>query len=275
MRSRCFLPLLTPQETSMSNPKLLTQRNYLRNRIKALADDAGSEDIKKKLQKLSDRALKMDEKGTSDYSEFLDVIYDNQDRLDTLESDLSSLRRDYEKLLEENSQLKADANRAKNAALRRQVAINVEYELKLNYLQICPINETQDFVYASGPRRGEYDSRAVTHLQLYRAKKLAKRHAAEADYERVRENWFGTADPSLRERLFASAMLALKDEFTDEAHPTAHNGKEVDVEMARQLVLTMPLRQSEDPDLRNVAGDYVDKLGSIRQATGETNFLFR
>ncbi|KAJ3146849.1 hypothetical protein HDU86_008345 [Geranomyces michiganensis] len=99
--------------------------------------DASDEGIN---QKLSDRALKMDEKGTSDYSEFLDVIYNNQHRLDTLENDLLLLRRDYETLKEENAQLKMNATR----------------------LRIQPY---VDKLLSTG----QFDPRSVTYLQLRRA----------------------------------------------------------------------------------------------------------
>ncbi|KAJ3175863.1 hypothetical protein HDU87_005691 [Geranomyces variabilis] len=259
----------------MSNSKLLTQRNWLRKRIAALAEDASDEGIKKKLQRLSDRALKMDEKGTSDYSEFLDVIYNNQDRIDTLENELLLLRRDYETLKEENTQLKMNADQAQDSALRRKIAINVEYELKLDYLRISSSDDIEELKYASGPYRGQFNPRSVTHLQLRRAKKLAQRNAPVADFERVRTDWFGATDTNLREALFIDAMSALKDEFTNAAHPIEYDGKYMTVEVARQLISNMRLLETDDPELRSVAREYADKLQAIRDATGEKNFLFR
>ena len=334
---------------------LLTQRNWLLTNIRKLADESKDENIKAKLEKLWERANNLDHDGVDDYSAFVDVVFDNQDKLEGLWREFEKLKGDYEELkgdyqeqsqklqkveeklqkvegdyqaqsqklemvggdykeqsqklqkvegdyqaqsqklekvegdyqaqshklqkvegdYQEQSQklqkVVVQLQKREHGAVLRQVGINIEFELKVGYLQLCKDEDVTDLKIGYGKNKGKFKVWEIAKLSVGKAKELAQRSAQPEDLHSLETRWFG--DDVNGPEKFRDAMSALKRFSFQGAHPTELDGILVDAGTARGLVRAMQMEESDDPELKRVALSYVDKLENIRQAQGGSQFL--
>ncbi|KAI8822656.1 uncharacterized protein EV422DRAFT_505444 [Fimicolochytrium jonesii] len=212
---------------------LRAQRKWLQNNKRKLADEA-EEPLKAKLNKLWQRAESLDQAGVDDYANFLDVVFDNptiktelEEKLLKATSDIEDLKNDNEDLKNDNRQLNATLDAQARSALRRQIAINIDWEVKMDFLQLTSEDKTASMKYGYGPRKGQ--SKGVVF-----GCQLEEVAAEKEDLNDVMETWFGPPENGKSE-MFKGTMESLK-QFSVDPHPIAYKGVPVDANMARELV---------------------------------------
>ncbi|KAJ3149331.1 hypothetical protein HDU86_006966 [Geranomyces michiganensis] len=225
----------------MSDP-LRARRKWLQNNIRKLADEA-DEPLKTKPEER--------QQTTEGYPRC------------ELEEKISKATTDNEDLKNDNKQLKAPLDAQARSALRRQIAINIEWEVKMDFLQLASEDKTASMKYGYGPLKGQFKEREVTNLPLRKAIEWAQQSAEEKDLNHLMETWFGPPENGKSE-MFKDTMESLK-QFSVDAHPTVYKGIPVDAEMARELV-----RDIKEEFLVDVAVEYVGKLEVRRNQLGQT-----
>ncbi|KAJ3183479.1 hypothetical protein HDU87_006798 [Geranomyces variabilis] len=258
-----------------SNHLFRTERNWLRTSIRKLAEDMPS--LRNKLETLASRVDKLDDSSVGDYSIFVEMIFELQAELNALRDEnqaqraqIEEQRAQIEELREQVAELQEKNQAFHVAALRRQIAINIEYEIKMDYLLLCTSANVADLKYTYSAKAGQFKPHEVTKLSIGKAKDRAARTCSPSELDTVHKNWFDGDDQKWD--IFRDAMTALKRFSHESAHPTALNGTPIDVESARALVVDTDF---EEPEQRVVALEFVEKLQDIRVRNNEPVYLYR
>jgi hypothetical protein len=192
-----------------------------------------------------------------------------QGRVTKLESDKKVLKDVYRFLKSDNQVLERrvdtlmkERDMSIRSALRRQIAINLEYEYKMDLLNISAADD-KDVLELK--RDGNFSKFAVLGLRVERAKKIAERSSSPEALKNVTAKWFSEHS----ERLFKDTMFVLKA-FSTEAHPTIYKEEPVDADTAEELVKDIEMT---DPSLVEVAVFYVRRLKDIRRNQPNCGFL--
>jgi hypothetical protein len=170
-------------------------------------------------------------------------------RIEKLEFNIKALR-------DQLQQLRAEKTAQERAALRRQIAINIEYEVKCEMFVALKRKCRQGAV-----KRAElHELRDDVLAQSLSVPRLAQ--------------WLDFQDEDTWEK-WTSAMHYLKA-FSYEAHPTMIEGKTVSKEIATSLIDepfdTSSVRKMEYPwneNLRSIARECLNTLSKIYRAEGE------
>ncbi|KAJ3173302.1 hypothetical protein HDU87_007675 [Geranomyces variabilis] len=105
-----------------------------------------------------------------------------------------------------------------------QIAINIEYEIKIDYLLLRSADNVADLKYRSLARKGQFRRQKVTQLTIGKAKSRAARTCSPDNLDTVFNKWL---DGDIQKReIFYDAMSELK-RFSQ--YPTALNGTQIDV----------------------------------------------
>ena len=276
--------------------------------MKSLADRV-PEDFRKEVEQLASRVQQLSSVTLNDYGTFLDIIFDNQDRIETLEQrvervteDLADSRTREEALVEEVNALRRILDRIESLAVLRQFAINVEYEVKLDLLgngvlyafailleahiklQLLGLVEkyepaaVQWYKSAYGPNVGQWRQGEILDLRLGVAEDLARTHVPEGEVENVLRKWYTVAGNGNAENLmagrqvFSDTMRAMKSYTIEGAHPTTFQNQPVSVDVARELLSATDVFKTDV--LRAQAMVYVDLLAEIREENGQARLLY-
>lgn len=211
-----------------------------------------------------------------DTSAVLDIMpRDLADRVAKVHRDIALLQGEREEVERLLAALQAAAKQQEKCIVRRQIAHNIEHELKLDLLnavrQVCA-SSTDHLVYEDGSDKGQWVEWEVFELCLDDAARLAYTFAPDAA-DKVFASWFGIgSDGRARRELFNRAMSRLKEAST--ASPsTTLGGIPVDVDMAKQLVDgAFPCSVSR-PRQREIATEFVCKLHARRQLANNSQLL--
>ncbi|KAJ3033481.1 hypothetical protein HDV00_006322 [Rhizophlyctis rosea] len=178
-------------------------------------------------------------------------------------AELKILQQQMQELRAEKEQLQAEKLEAEKSAVRRQVAINIEFELKCELLEAIKWSgsEKADIFVVDG----EWHVERVSGLKVRDAWKMARAASLEASNE-VHKRWFGD---SANQWDFIAAMKQLKRFSHEGAHPTTYEGAPVTGEMARQFINNASMSASN----KKVATLYIDKLIAKRTEKNDPTFL--
>ncbi|KAJ3159716.1 hypothetical protein HDU86_001366 [Geranomyces michiganensis] len=153
-----------------------------------------------------------------------------------------------------------------DSLLRRTIAINIEYELKRELLDLHT-----DF---------EYDDQDVLAMTLYQALSVAQ-SADSQGVKAVSDRWFPDEDHSLKK--FKESMRLLKV-ASQHVHPVKHiDGNPVNVATAEKLLQAdfevpsnaiRPIKFKWDDQYKEVACYYLHKLVAKRKADGDAVLLY-
>lgn len=165
-----------------------------------------------------------------------------------------------------------------NDALRRQIASNIEFEIKLSCLEKLDEAVIEPFVLSDG----SWNEMQVKHVALEKLLQML----TESDRKAVMTEWLGGEQ---NYAMFCTAMRKLKGFSANGAHPTETlDHKPIDAEMAKQLVdEKMPagpiirrrrkqpssVPQWTDAQLKGLVKKCIDKLVSVRLEHGDEKFL--
>ncbi|KAJ3034043.1 hypothetical protein HDV00_005497 [Rhizophlyctis rosea] len=190
-------------------------------------------------------------------------------RINHLEKEIDSVR---STLLVVQAQL--DNHEAERRdALRRQIGINIEWELKVACLRTLPSSEQQQYLIS-----GEWKTKAVNKVDL---QDLVDKLASK-DWLNILRRWFADSeDQELAEKYEAlrAGLAKLKSFSETGAHPTTYKGKEVDVVMAKSLIdekmprSRVPVKWS-DGTLKELVKGCIDRLSEMRKENGESELLY-
>ncbi|KAJ3034085.1 hypothetical protein HDV00_005449 [Rhizophlyctis rosea] len=245
------------------------QRDWLIGKISKIGEEAPP-DIQTKITLLVNRVKQLNAGGLDDFANWLDIIFDNQDRITQLHP---TPRENRDKLLVITQQYE----KYESSAVLRQLAINIEYELKLDMLGVAESGDptsVAEFKYMWGVWQGQWDVQAVLNLKLARAEKLVSEYGKEDEVKAVRERWYGESIEVGRQK-FRQAMAGLKTFSDDGAHPTQYHEEPVTVEIAKELVTAKAkYPKAVAAELRETALHYLDILSKIREDSGQDKFLY-
>ncbi len=183
--------------------------------------------------------------------------HEEQDKVTKLQIEIEKLRTELEKSKSENADLNGKVNTlqrsvtgTEHSALRRTIAINIEYEVK--YQMLVVLGEED-------PTTDEVSESKVSEL-FHKVKRLEKKDA-------FLESWFG--ENYGKYNRFADTMGYLKD-FSYMAHPTELDGDLVDERVALELinedfVTRGRKRKFTWDELKADAKVFVEKLAQCRK----------
>jgi len=276
------------------------QRDWLVREITKLADDA-PDSIKDKITIIVQRVKQLNPAGIDDFANWLEIIFDSQDRIRDLGEKVEELTRKLNNAENALVNVTARYEKYESSAVLRQVAINVEYELKLSMLgKMVRLSNTtldgvvqgilkfqflalaqktdplsvSDYVYNWGALKGEWRVREVLNMKLSKAEKIATQYGNPEKVRDLLVKWFGD-DIEVGRQKFSEAMSGLKLFSEDGAHPTNYHDEPLTLDTARQLVVAKAQFPKEiATEMREVAIRYVDMLGQIRAENHQISFLY-
>jgi len=137
----------------------------------------------------------------------------------TLKEELAESRKELDEAKKERDEAKEQLDTSKRNALRRQIAVNIEYEVKKELLALKKPNVSEQ---------------EVQFTPFYQLQDLYS-HSQDERVVAISQKWFGGVEWEHWER-FNSAIAHLKNCFNEKAHPIGYNGDLVTKEVALQLV---------------------------------------
>ncbi|KAI9001583.1 hypothetical protein BC832DRAFT_562082 [Gaertneriomyces semiglobifer] len=172
----------------------------------------------------------------------------------------------------------AELKNQQDAALRRQIAINIEWELKMEFLTRCSSEASASLKYGYGKRKGQWRELDATELTMFDAKEMCLADAGADVVVEVERAWFGNGEEArVLKEMFEDAMGLLKRFSHQGARPTnlgdGDLGEQVNV--AKQVIHDMEIRENDDPEWKEVAEMFLDRLHEIRQRQGQNRLLLR
>lgn len=177
-------------------------------------------------------------------------------QVDKLQLTVTRLQNDLTKLQDERKAFKAEVDRISRSALRRQIAVNIEDEVKSEMLTALSQDTSEENVAEAKLHR--------LRAQLLDGKKDVPGLA-----------WLNFHDDDAW-RKFTNAMTYMKA-FSQEAHPTKLDGKPINASAAMELIddefdVSAVRRQKHawDDELRSLAKRCVNILQERYRAPGET-----
>lgn len=164
----------------------------------------------------------------------------------------------------------------------RQVAEDIEYELKVDLLGEAPIRlnapgkmltripavaeelspiPVSGYRFKWGPEKGTWDAQAVRKLKIHEVEKLVEKFGRfTGRHWSVLRIWFGE-DVEVGRQKFTQAMMGMKQ------GPKPVQRESITIKMAKDLVnrkAVYPYSKVVDAELRATAIRYVELLGKIR-----------
>lgn len=266
--------------------------NWTERKLKDLAAKV-PDDLQPQVERLATRVKQLNQPSLKDFGDFLS-IFDNQDNISQLKWEVDELK-DKSMVAEKRMDyLQKRLSKIEEDAVLRQIAINVEYEVKLTLLsthvQLGTLIETQlklqllglvearapasvePYKYGYGKRKGLWHDKAILELKLKTVEEIAKQVDAPG-VESLLTEWYG-GDVGVGRQIFADAMRALKRFSTNGAHPVDLGRNPVTVETAHALVLGSGVfSEGDDEILKQKAIDCIRRLGVLRAQKGDGNFL--
>jgi DNA repair exonuclease SbcCD ATPase subunit len=217
-------------------------------------------ELKSEHQEQSEKLQKVE----SEHEEQSKKLQKVEGKLLKVESEHQELKSEHQELKSEHQELKSEHQELKHDAVLRQIAINIEMELKMENLRICSDEAVKHLKHSKGKRKGKFNFYSIAKLQVSEAQDLAQHSARQEDLDAINTNWFGKDEDA--EDNFVAAMAMLKRFSHDGAHPTELDGIPVNAEKAKELVEGMQQKQANGKELQGVALSFVDKLKTIRKA---------
>ncbi|KAJ3053316.1 hypothetical protein HK097_004556 [Rhizophlyctis rosea] len=231
------------------SPASAATSEWVIRQIKGLAAKV-PEPYREEVELLASRVQQLSGATLNDYGTFLNIVFDNQDRIRSLEERAGSLEDRVSKLTVDLADIHGkvtaliqEFDRIETPAVLRQIATNIEYELKLEFLGSCTLSQfpyvletmlkldllgaaekgnpasVGKYKYAYGATKGQWRQGDILDLRVDTAEDLAREHGTEGDVREVLDRWFtllegvpvGTPDAILAGRqVFTDAMRALK-----------------------------------------------------------------
>lgn len=207
----------------------------------------------------------------SDVYAFLTRAVENTDRVLTVAEkamdEVETLQRDV-------SDLKRERRERHDDALRRQIAINLEYEVKVSCLEKVDDLKKQPYRLSDG----QWDEQMLLNTAMDRVFDLLDNPGREA----LIKEWFENKEQNYH--IFLIAMRRLKGAFSESVHPTeTFEGRPVDADFAKRLLdEKLPPPRTErgraktewsDDQLKEEAKKCVEKLVLVRKKNGERDLL--
>jgi hypothetical protein len=217
-------------------------------------------ELKSEHQEQSEKLQKVE----SEHEEQSKKLQKVEGKLLKVESEHQELKSEHQEQSQKLQKVEGKFQKLQHSALLRQIAINIETELKLDNLRICSDEAVKHLKYGKGKHKGKFNFHAIAKLQVSEAQDLAQQSARQKDLDAINSDWFSKDEGA--EDNFIEAMVMLKRFSQDGAHPTELDGIPVDAEKAKELVQGMQLKKANDEKLQGVALSFVDKLKTIRKA---------
>lgn len=261
------------------------QRDWLVREITKLADDA-PDSIKDKITIIVQRVKQLNPAGIDDFANWLEIIFDSQDRIRDLGEKVEELTRKLNNA--ENALVNVTARyekyELKLSMLGKMVRLSnttldgvVQGILKFQFLALAQKTDplsVSDYVYNWGALKGEWRVREVLNMKLSKAEKIATQYGNPEKVRDLLVKWFGD-DIEVGRQKFSEAMSGLKLFSEDGAHPTNYHDEPLTLDTARQLVVAKAQFPKEiATEMREVAIRYVDMLGQIRAENHQISFLY-
>eukprot|EP01041_Mallomonas_annulata_P013648 gene13648-28990_t len=194
-----------------------------------------------------------------------------------LEGKIGELRADMKRVLEEMKQISMKAEVAREDALMKQLAINVEYEIKLVLIKLLPKNQ-QDLFYRCFRSTNRVNEFKIMNTSLRDLLLETVDNSNFIVFKSTYEKAVGSDAnmASLQSIEDVNELLiglkVLKDRFNSCAHPTTmYDGEEATLDYCLKCVQNL---DSIAPIQKQVLVGRILDLDLIRQQNGAAKFLF-
>ncbi|KAJ3270780.1 hypothetical protein HK104_004855, partial [Borealophlyctis nickersoniae] len=183
----------------------------------------------------------------------------------TLTKHVAALQTRVSRLEKDIPELMQECKERLRLGITRQIALNIEFEIKMDVLRAMEssVGESAVLEFKS---RGAWHRRTISRAELDEVWDLVRAFSEELA-KRKKEKWFGGGTGGVeKEKDFQKAMWSLKELPRRGAHPTTYNkGAQVQARLAREIVNN----HLEDGYEKEVAMEFLVRLRTIREAAGE------